>query len=229
MGAMFDVGDELLIGFDSRKADIDYDGVTDALCQACLELQASSDARFQALRSPITSTLGIYLPVRATFHEEYASLRKAKGDPDYRNALVLNGSMLVELKQICVTKIRDAAENGSLAVHPELKTLLQHWRAWGQEKEVKDYCGQLVKSGPWALLEQFLGDAVSENPDVTFIEKYEPALQALSNLVEMDLVFAYLKRSDPALLSLRQQQVRDFFLRHYVEYRNHKGMLPIPE
>jgi predicted KAP-like P-loop ATPase len=109
--------------------------------------------RGQILKEAMSTTKGLFLPIRRTFLEDRQEKRHK--DP---SAFLVTEDDLSDLKNICVEKIRVAAKDGTLISHPEMSFILYRWRDWASPEEPKQWVERLIESQDslLAFLEAFL-------------------------------------------------------------------------
>lgn len=152
--AIFDIGDNLRAG-KSSFFEIQPGMHAIRIIHWYLKQEKDPKKRAEILKQTMTLTVGLYLPVMKTSLED--SKQERQQDPD---AVLVNADALQDLKEICLKKIRDAAENGILRNHPKLLYMLYRWREWISPQEPRKWVEDLVSSSDGLL--QFLKACVQQ-------------------------------------------------------------------
>lgn len=208
IAALFDIGDELpeeLPGFLTIGAD------THASRIVFWYLKQEKDwkKRGYILKEAMKITNGVYLPVMRTSLEESKEARKKEPD-----AFIVDEDDLKDLRNICVEKIRQAAESGALKTHPEIARILYRWREWATPEEPKKWVEDLVEShnGALFLLRAFVQRSTSQG-----IGDYVPkihwriSLSSLENFISIDVLEQKVKKIDLAGIGEKEQRAVQAF------------------
>jgi predicted KAP-like P-loop ATPase len=225
IGALFHVGDELAENLDDPKRPYELQYAADGLIRAHLEQLQDSAERFRILKNAVTTSDGIYLPVVATYQEGFRVLRKKKGDANYQNQELLNEIDIKRLQELCVRKIRVAANKGGLQKHPKLKELLERWKEWGRSKAVIKFTNRMIETEPLNLLEKMLGPSVSgETIDIAMRQLAENGLTYIQELVNLKKLHNKLAPLKQEAFTPRQKLLRECYDRLYKERERELGM-----
>lgn len=95
------------------------------------------------------------------------------------------------LGEICIEKIKKAAENGSLENEMMLGHILSCWKKWGVEEQAKKYATELIKTDDGLL--RFLKAHVRE--DGIRIQESKESMGKFVNLTDLDNRVAQLELS----------------------------------
>lgn len=138
--ALFDIGDELP---EDRGDFLSISPDKHALRIIYWYLKQETDIgrRGAILKEAMKATTGLYLPVMTASSEGNEEERKK--DPEAFN---VTDADLKELQQLCVEKIKQAAETGSLATHPNMLYLLYRWCEWKAADEPRQWVKSLIES-----------------------------------------------------------------------------------
>jgi predicted KAP-like P-loop ATPase len=138
--ALFDVGDELPPGR-VGLSEIPPDMHVARIVYWYLKQEPNVSKRAEIIDKCIRETQGIYLPSFVVALEG----DKAKESREEQSRLA-DDAKLKELRELCASKIRDAATNGTLGAHSRMGELLGLWQAWVSLDEVKEWVGKLIES-----------------------------------------------------------------------------------
>jgi predicted KAP-like P-loop ATPase len=208
IAALFDIGDELpeeLPGFLTIGAE------THASRVIFWYLKQEKDWKKRAyiLKEAMKITNGVYLPVMRTSLEESKEARKK--DPD---AFIVDAEDLKDLRNICVEKIRQAAESGALKTHSEMARILYPWREWATPEQPKKWVEDLVESQNGAL---FLLTAFTQRSTSQGIGDYVPkihwriSLTSLENFISIDVLEQKVKEIDLTGIGEKEQRAVQAF------------------
>jgi predicted KAP-like P-loop ATPase len=138
--ALFDIGDELP---EERGGVFPISPEMHASCiiHWYLKQEKDKNKRGEILKQAMKATTGLYLPVMTVSHE--GNEEKRKKDPETFN---VTDADLKELQQVCVGKIKQAAETGSLATHANMLYILYRWREWKGPDEPRQWITGLIES-----------------------------------------------------------------------------------
>ena len=120
------------------------------------------ETRFKILKQAISDTSGLVLPVRIVSGEE-----RRKEVDEREHTYVINEEHLPELKNICVSKLRDAAKTGILKSVTHGAMLLWRWSDWQSIEAVRNWAiAECKKNGatPWLLATLTSEGAVNGKP-----------------------------------------------------------------
>lgn len=205
--ALFDRGDEL--PEETRGlTSISPDQRAGYLIFGYLRRQTDQEIREQVIGTAIEETTGLYMPVMTVSWAEAPEDRQK--DPRER---LVGDSVIQTLKDLCVQKIRRAADDGRLATHRELQYLLLRWRDWADQDEPSSWAANLIKdrNGLLSLLTAFsrqvgsarMGDHVSKI-------RWEISLEVLEYFVPVEIVEAELAEQSLENIGEHQQAIRAF-------------------
>ncbi|MFQ5663793.1 MAG: P-loop NTPase fold protein [Terriglobia bacterium] len=138
--ALLDVGDELPQGRPGLF-EIEADMHAARIVYWYLRREQDIEKRGRFLKEAFTATPALYLPVFTTCLEDSKEQRQ-KG-PD---AQLVDEASLKELREICVDKIKRAADSGILNCHPQMGYILYRWREWASPEEPNAWVEKLVQS-----------------------------------------------------------------------------------
>ncbi|MDR4485727.1 MAG: P-loop NTPase fold protein [Nitrospirales bacterium] len=144
--ALFDIGDELPEeggGFLSISPELH----AYRIIFWHLKQEADIEKRGQILKEAMKQTNGLYLPIYTASME--SSKENEQQPTDSSNVTKID---LIELQQICVKKIENAAEKEALATHPKLLIILYSWKKWEATEKSQQWVEGLTKSIPGLLL-----------------------------------------------------------------------------
>lgn len=137
--ALLDVGDEL----PRRAAGLfDIGAVLHAtrIVYWYLRRVEPIEAREDILRKAITATTGVLLPCDVVSLEDRSEERK-------NERYLIREEELPHFRELCVQKIRNAANTGRLIGHPHLVSLLYDWRQWAGEAEPAAWAQKMIDEG----------------------------------------------------------------------------------
>jgi predicted KAP-like P-loop ATPase len=156
--ALFDIGDELpdkSVGLFS----IDPDVHASRIIRWYLKREKDLGKRVEILKETMKATTGLYLPVRQTCIED--SKEDRQKDPE---AFIVAEDDLKDLENICVDKIKQAAESGTLKINSHMAYILYRWREWASLEEPRKWVEGLIESkeGLLCFLTAFLQRSTSQ-------------------------------------------------------------------
>lgn len=138
--ALFDIGDELPDergGFFSISPEMH----ASRIIYWYLKQEKNKGKRGEILKRAMTATTGLYLPMMTASLE--GNEEKRKKDPDAFN---VTDADLKELQQLCVEKIKQAANTGSLSTHSKMLSILYRWREWSSPDKPREWVERLTAS-----------------------------------------------------------------------------------
>jgi predicted KAP-like P-loop ATPase len=138
--------------------------------------------REKILEDAITATTGLYLPIRQVYLEGSAD------DPDSR---LLDDAQLPQLRQLCLTKIRNAAQQGVLETHSKMGYLLYRWSDWAGPGEPRQWVSDLLgtDNGLLRFLEAFLQPVGLQGiGDYTSQRFWHVSLKNLEKFASIDVI-----------------------------------------
>lgn len=189
IAALFDVGDELPEGRGGFFA-ISSDTHASSIIYWYLKQEADIGRRGAILKETMKATASLYLPIRIA-----ALVEKHNNDPEAFN---VTDADLKELQQLCVEKIKQAANTGSLATHSKMLSILYRWREWGAPDELRRWVERLIESqkGVLSFLTACLQRSTSHGMgDYVSQEHWRINLQYIEDFVSIDV----LEKQVPAL------------------------------
>jgi predicted KAP-like P-loop ATPase len=143
--ALFDIGDELpeeRSGFFSISPEMH----ASRIIYWYLKQEKDADKRGEILKEAMRATTGFYLPIMTASLE--GNEEKRKKDP---SAFSVTDADLKELQQLCVEKIKQAAETGSLTTHPKMLSILYRWREWEAPEKPSQWAKRVIEFPEAAL------------------------------------------------------------------------------
>lgn len=145
--ALFDIGDELPKAT-GGMFEIEPDMHVLRIVHWYLRRLDDPRRRGEILRDAITATTGLYLPIRQV---------SLDGPTEERDSRLLDDAQISELRDLCLTKIREAARQGVLVRHPKMASILYRWSEWAGPEEPRQWVQELLGSqaGLLAFLEAF--------------------------------------------------------------------------
>lgn len=122
-----------------RKGDLDF-GVEMELVRLGYHLikKLPEAERYQVTENIINKSESVDAPTH------FMSIEKEEHDKNKEEKL-LTLEEANKLIALCVTKIKEYAENGKLETSPGLAYMLYRWKAWGDEAEAKKYAAESIK------------------------------------------------------------------------------------
>lgn len=155
--ALCDLGDSVLTSGQDYSPFSSSDLPTFAwrIVRAGLRRIKSSSDRFGLLRDAFLDSPGIFLPVDIT------SLVLRKNNSELE--AFVSETEENALRDICLVKIRNTAETGTLRAHVRSDFLLWRWREWAPDGEVQEWVAQectLPEAAAW-LLSRLMGCVTS--------------------------------------------------------------------
>jgi predicted KAP-like P-loop ATPase len=155
--AIFNVGDLLpkeRVGFD-----VGADMHAVRIVHWFLKQEADRSKRGEILRKCMEQSSGLYLPVMKT------SLETRKNDSNAdEDSFLVEPDQVAELREICVSKIEEAASKGSLQDQPHLAYILYRWSEWASPDKPREWAQRLLDSsdaGGLTLLKAFTQESTS--------------------------------------------------------------------
>ena len=206
--ALFDIGDELPqepTGFFT----IDAETHASRIIYWYLKQEKDSKKRAEILKKAMKNTTGIYLPVREASTE--GDRRERQKDPD---AFILDEDDIKDLEQICVEKIRQAAQSGALKNHPKMAYIIYCWRKWANPEEPKKWVENLVETqnGVLFLLSAFLQQSTSQRLGDYFPKiHWRINLSSLENFISIGVLEQKVKEIDLKGIGEKEQKALKAF------------------
>lgn len=180
--ALIDIGDELP---DEKLGMYDFgvDIQVARLVYGFLQRLESGESRCILLERIVQNTPSLYTPV-------YQVSILGDQQSDELDASLLGEDCPERLKAICLTRIRQAVEEGELAHTKGLQFILYRWREWADDpREASGFAAQLVSTpeGALALLVGFLQQSHSRAArDYVSQTRWKISLENLSHFVEVE-------------------------------------------
>ncbi|MEW6668540.1 MAG: hypothetical protein AB1512_25285 [Thermodesulfobacteriota bacterium] len=205
--SLFDVGDELPEtppGFYVFGTDVH----ARRIIHFYLIREKEVTKRESILSSALRDTTGIFLPVYITHGEDDRHERKK--DPA---SFLVGESALPALKAMCVERIRNAAQSGSLAGVRELAHLLYVWRIWTTPDEPRKWVQEvLIVQGVTKILLPFVSTSTSAGMgDHVGKVRKRIVLKGIEDLIPLDVVNEQVKALDRNTLTANEMEaVRAF-------------------
>lgn len=155
--AFFDIGDDLPDdngGFFGMTPDLHASRIV----YWCLKQEADIHKRGSIFIEATRQTTGLYLPAAEA---QSADRRLAKKED--LDKILVDEQSAEELKHICLKKIRDAAQDGSLIQKRRLQFLLYIWKEWSGNDEASQWVIRQVQTnnGLLSILVAFLSHSTS--------------------------------------------------------------------
>jgi predicted KAP-like P-loop ATPase len=206
--AMFDIGDELPVGR-VGSSEIPPDMHVARIVYWYLKREPEILKRQETLIGCIKQTTGIYLPCFVVALEA----DKAKEGREQRERLA-DDAGVKHLQELCVSKIRQAAADGTLARNPRLGELLSFWLEWSTDDEARNWVGALIESRDGLL--SFLVSALREGRSYG-LSRYgarsfwEVDLDGIEKLVALELIERKLAELRAEDLEGKQRQAVEAF------------------
>lgn len=218
--AIFDIGDDLRTGR-SSFFEIQPDMQVIRIIHWYLKQEKDPAKRAEILKESMKASQGLYLPVLKASLEDNRQERKQ--DPD---AYLVTEEALQDLIEICLEKIRAAAQNRKLKEHPKMLYILYRWRQWASPEEPKKWVEGLVTSTDGLLC--FLKGCVQEG-SVSGADDYASRiyryirLKSVEDFVDPEIVEEKVERISLDELSEEEKEAARAFQRALKRRREGKG------
>ena len=183
--ALFDVGDELP---DEPTGLYAFGAVTHAwrIIYWYLMKETNLQERENLLKHSMELTTGLFLPIDTISLEDDRQERKK--DP---NSFLVREDTLQGFIDLCVAKIRYAAQSGILEEHPRMLSILYRWKKWTTPEEPSAWVRKLTESdkGVVKFLIGSLGKSTSQaSGDYIARVHWRIKLQTVEDFVPVALV-----------------------------------------
>jgi predicted KAP-like P-loop ATPase len=208
ISAMFDIGDELP-GGRLGLSEIPPDMHAARIVYWYLKREPEIVKRQGILMGCIKQTTGIYLPCFVVALEG----DKAKEGREQGERLA-DDVGVKDLQELCVSKICQAATDGTLTSNPRLGELLSFWLVWSTGEEARNWVGTLIESREGLL--SFLAAALREGRSwghSRFVGRsfWDIDLDRIEKLVALELIERKLAESRAEDLEGKQKQAVEVF------------------
>jgi len=133
----------------SRFLEIDNETLASRIIYFGLKRELDLKKRFEVLRNALTRSSGLALPVQIVSLEERVGDREARG-----HEFLVEVEDLLELKRICVEKLRAASKTIEFRQNPRLLGFLFRWSEWTSLDEVRKWImenSDSAKGAVWFL------------------------------------------------------------------------------
>lgn len=147
LDAFFNIGDKLLVPEDEGKGIFSWGNSTriGRIIYQLLKRYDSEEERFNVLKDTISKGQAISVIVtRVTIlgqqHGKYGA--KERFEEEY----IISKEHLIELENIALLKIKEAAENNILLEAPEMAHILYRWQDGGGKELVKKWASEITES-----------------------------------------------------------------------------------
>lgn len=218
--ALLDVGDELPEE-QGGVAAIGPDMHAIRIIRWYLMQQENPKERGRILKDSVRATEGLYLAVQKVSIEGDIKEREKKPD-----AFLVDKDDLEQLQEICVKKIRRAAEDGTLSSKPQLDYILYRWREWASPDEPSKWVSELVEStdGILSFLTGFLHRSISQGlSDHVGRIHWRVDLQSIEAFIPADFLEGKVKQLDAENLEEKQKTAVLAFLKAIKRRREGKS------
>ena len=195
--ALFNVSEDLS-PYSSGIFDIDSSIHVVRIIHWHLATEPDREQRMRIVCEALQASSGLFMPVY------FISL-----EGDGKTSSILETSHLPILKQVCLKKIRVAAEDGHLASHPNMGILLYQWREWSSGEEPEKWVASLIESkeGFLAFLGAFVQPVRSWQIGGAVVRTiWRIRLSDIEPFVAADIVEARAKELEAGSLSERDQR-----------------------
>jgi predicted KAP-like P-loop ATPase len=130
---------------------IDPEWTAQRIIKKLLDREADKKQRASVMRTAIADATGLSIAVRRVGMELKALSEKKTYEMQFDEADT------AALKELCITRIREAAKSGTLAKQRNLAHILFRWAEWTTDDEVRAWAGRLVLTddGLLTLLKHF--------------------------------------------------------------------------
>ncbi len=209
--ALFEVGDTLLDAEEQQAGmlDLGIDFRIECILKQLLQ-QLEVPMRFRALQEAMSqghavATIVKSVEILGEQHGKYEGMAdEAPG------ARLVNEVQLKELEALALNKIRYAAQHGTLLASPHLPALLQRYRDWAGEAEVKKWVREAIQDDTQLVLfiEQFLQNEYTQPlSDGTAISHYRLDPQWFEPFIEPSDIAKRLENIDKVDEFASEQQI----------------------
>jgi len=206
--ALFDIGDELTdksVGLFSIGPEVH----ASRIIRWYLKREKDPGKRGEILKEAMKATMGLYLPVRQTCIED--SKEDRQKDPE---AFIVAEDDLKDLENICVDKIKQAAESGTLKINSHMAYILYRWSEWTSLEEPRKWVEGLIESkeGLLCFLTAFLQQSTSQGmEDYVLRIHWRINLKSVEDFVAPEVLARKIERlSLEDLTDEQQKAVRAF-------------------
>ncbi|MFA6166092.1 MAG: P-loop NTPase fold protein [Gemmatimonadaceae bacterium] len=188
-----------------------------------LKSERDPHRRLEVLKEAISASIGFRLS-----SDYVASQRQRLEHPEggsSENAL-FDQTAVKELEQLCISKIRAAAEDGRLARSPDFAEILFDWRRFGDEAASQEYCGRLARTPEGALqLVVAFEQVVTSHSLGEHAPRYRwyIRLSNVAQFVDPEVVAVSLQRLDRASLTKEERRALGCFERALKRRRTGKA------
>lgn len=162
-----------------RKGDLDF-GVEMELVRLGYHLikKLPEAERYQVTENIIKKSESVDAPTH------FMSIEKEEHDKNKEEKL-LTLEEANKLIALCVTKIKEYAENGKLENSPGLAYMLYRWKAWGDEAEAKKYAAESIKKpqGLATFIEGFSAHTLG-----TARKKFRVGFKEIKDFVDLTVI-----------------------------------------
>jgi predicted KAP-like P-loop ATPase len=206
--AIFDIGDELPdepIGLYTFGAETHVWRIIYWFLRKETDVQKREDI----LQQSIELTTGLFLPVYTISLENDRQERKK--DP---SSFLIREEALQRFINLCVKKIRAAAQSGILESHQRMPSILYRWKDWTSPEESGEWVRKLVESdkGVVKFLTGLLNKSTSQGVgDYVPTVHWRISLQNIEDFVPVALVENKIKDIDVSTLTEKEQQAMRAF------------------
>lgn len=206
--SLFDIGDKLPIE-ETGLYGIDPETHASRIIHWYLKQEKDNEARGKILKEAMKATTGLYLPVMKTSIE--VSRHEKKNEPD---AFTVDEDDLIELKKICIDKIKESASSWVLKKHHKMAYILYRWREWGSPEEPQKWVKELVetKEGLLSFLTYFLQKSTSqEEESYVYKTHYYIKLKNIEDFIPVDIIKCKIENLPTDDLTDQEQKAVDAF------------------
>jgi predicted KAP-like P-loop ATPase len=200
--ALFDIGDEIS---DESSGLLPFGAITHGwrILYWFLMKEGGPQRREDVLRQSIELTTGLYLPIDTISLEDDRQERKK--DP---NSFLVREEKLQSFIDLCVNKIRAAAESGLLENRRNMLPILYRWRKWTSPEEPGAWVQKTVESQSGAIrfLVALLQKSTSQGMgDYVPKEHWSIKLENVENFISSALVAEKIQGLDVGTLNENEQ------------------------
>lgn len=195
--AMFDISTHLDAKADAGTFDVRATSYVSRIIYWYLLEEQNVKKREEILRSAMKSSEALYMPALLIMRESRRREEGGTGEP-----LVSDGS-LDRFKELCVTMIREAAQEGKLIDIPELSFLLYWWAKWASFEEPRGYIEHEFED-PQKIL-RFLVALLSSGSSSNEGKFYQIRSESIKEFSSFDTLSKLLKNVDQKDLSQEER------------------------
>lgn len=213
--ALMDIGDDLPEGDDGFFS-IDAETHAGRIMHWYLKQEPDAGRRADILKEAIQATSGLFLPVR-----EVSMQRRSQEQPHDEDLYLVDEGDLGALQELCVERIRKAAESGELQRHTRMKYILYRWKEWAGDEATR-WVETLIASedGLLAFLAASMRRVRSLGMgDYAYAEDWEMDLKEIVDFVSIDRVSEEVRKLEDASLTDEQRGAVEAFRRALVAAR----------